>query len=83
MNKPIEELAQKSYDQLLETNGFISNSFISEAEAKTEALYNALKSSIPKELHTLLASLDGAYGERQTYWHEQMYTEGYKAGASA
>jgi hypothetical protein len=82
MNKTIEVLAQESYDQLLETNGFTSNFFISEAEAKTEALYNALRDSIPEELHTLLASLDAAYGERQTYWHEHMYTEGYRAGAS-
>ncbi|WP_333595158.1 hypothetical protein [Anaerospora hongkongensis] len=55
---------------------------IVESEVKTEAIYQVLKSSIPKELHTLLAALDGAYGERQFHWQEHMYELGCKEDAS-
>jgi hypothetical protein len=50
------------------------------SEAKAEAIYQVLRVSIPEELHGVLASLDGAYGERQMYWQEQMYVLGYKEG---
>lgn len=55
---------------------------IVESEVKTEAIYQVLKLSIPKELHSLLAALDGAYGERQIFWQEHMYTEGFKGGTA-
>lgn len=67
-----------NFEQSLETT---SPSIVA-SEAKAEAIYRVLKVSIPEELHSVLAALDGAYGERQMYWQEQMYILGYKEGRS-
>ncbi len=80
--KNVEEQAKKNFE-VLAIDGFPTTQEINEAEIKAEAVFNAIKVLLPEELHSILANLDGLYGQRQYYATEAMYIQGYKDGLKA
>ncbi|SFL65546.1 hypothetical protein [Pelosinus propionicus] len=74
--------AQEKFEELA-MEDFESNQEIYETEVKVQTTYDILRVALPMELWSVLAHLDGVYGDRQFQWQQKMYLDGFKAGLEA